>query len=118
VVIVSNYHFFCRYYLNRLGAALCNRDSTPSAINWTAIAKIKNPRLRNNRVCIQIHNGGTPIPADILPQLTKPFFTTKASGTGLGLALAEPTGGNRQTDCGRSLWGVWDRVGGGDRLDR
>jgi PAS domain S-box-containing protein len=41
------------------------------------------------RVCIQIHNGGTPIPADILPQLTKPFFTTKASGTGLGLAIVK-----------------------------
>jgi two-component system, sporulation sensor kinase A len=43
----------------------------------------------NHRVCIQIHNGGTPIPADVLPQLTKPFFTTKASGTGLGLAIVK-----------------------------
>ncbi len=43
----------------------------------------------NHRVCIQIHNGGTPIPADILPQLTKPFFTTKTSGTGLGLAIVK-----------------------------
>jgi two-component system, sporulation sensor kinase A len=60
----------------------------------------------NQRVYIQIYNGGTPIPADILPQLTKPFFMTKASGTGLGLALAESTGGNRQTDCGGSWWGV------------
>jgi signal transduction histidine kinase len=41
------------------------------------------------RICISIHNGGTPIPADILPQLTKPFFTTKASGTGLGLAIVK-----------------------------
>ncbi|BAY65626.1 multi-sensor signal transduction multi-kinase [Calothrix brevissima NIES-22] len=43
----------------------------------------------NHQVCIQIHNQGTPIPADILPQLTKPFFTTKASGTGLGLAIVK-----------------------------
>ncbi len=43
----------------------------------------------NRRICISIHNGGTPIPADILPQLTKPFFTTKASGTGLGLAIVK-----------------------------
>jgi signal transduction histidine kinase len=67
----------------------------------------------NRRICISIHNGGTPIPADILPQLTKPFFTTKASGTGLGLALAEPTGGNRQADYRSSRWRVWDRVGRG-----
>ncbi|WP_342761367.1 ATP-binding protein [Chamaesiphon polymorphus] len=40
-------------------------------------------------MCISIQNGGTPIPADILPQLTKPFFTTKASGTGLGLAIVK-----------------------------
>jgi two-component system, sporulation sensor kinase A len=39
--------------------------------------------------CIQIHNGGTPIPANILPQLSKPFFTTKVSGTGLGLAIVK-----------------------------
>nr|WP_281261379.1 ATP-binding protein [Chamaesiphon polymorphus] len=38
---------------------------------------------------MSIQNGGTPIPADILPQLTKPFFTTKASGTGLGLAIVK-----------------------------
>jgi signal transduction histidine kinase len=43
----------------------------------------------NRRICISIHNGGTPITADILPQLTKPFFTTKASGTGLGLSIVK-----------------------------
>lgn len=46
-------------------------------------------RSEASRICIQIHNGGTPIPADILPQLTQPFFTTKPSGTGLGLAIVK-----------------------------
>jgi two-component system, sporulation sensor kinase A len=46
-------------------------------------------KSENRRICISIHNGGTPISADILPQLTKPFFTTKASGTGLGLAIVK-----------------------------
>ncbi len=41
------------------------------------------------RVCLQVHNGGAPIPADVLPQLTKPFITTKSSGTGLGLAIVK-----------------------------
>ena len=40
-----------------------------------------------HRVCLQVCNGGAPIPADVLPNLTKPFVTTKASGTGLGLAI-------------------------------
>jgi signal transduction histidine kinase len=44
---------------------------------------------KSRKVCIQIHNGGMPIPIDILPQLTKPFFTTKANGTGLGLSIVK-----------------------------
>jgi signal transduction histidine kinase len=80
----------------------CEAVSTGEAIS------ISIEKSEYRRICISIHNGGMPIPADILPQLTKPFFTTKASGTGLGLALAEPTGGNRQTDSRSSRWGIWD----------
>lgn len=36
---------------------------------------------------IQIHNGGDPIPPEVLPKLTQPFFTTKSSGNGLGLSI-------------------------------
>jgi PAS domain S-box-containing protein len=42
-----------------------------------------------HHVDIKIHNGGNPIPAEILPRLTKPFYTTKPSGTGLGLAIVK-----------------------------
>ncbi|WP_421656679.1 two-component system sensor histidine kinase NtrB [Leptothermofonsia sp. ETS-13] len=42
-----------------------------------------------NHACIQIHNDGQPIPSDILPKLTRPFFTTKSTGTGLGLAIVK-----------------------------
>ena len=41
------------------------------------------------QVCIRIHNGGTPIPSDILPKLTQPFCSTKPGGTGLGLAIVK-----------------------------
>ncbi|OWY64500.1 hypothetical protein B7486_46970 [cyanobacterium TDX16] len=41
------------------------------------------------RVKIRICNGGNPIPPEILPKLTKPFYTTKPSGTGLGLAIVK-----------------------------
>jgi signal transduction histidine kinase len=61
----------------------CEAVSTGEAIS------ISLQHGENRRICISIHNGGTPIPADILPQLTKPFFTTKASGTGLGLAIVK-----------------------------
>nr|WP_044292290.1 GAF domain-containing sensor histidine kinase [Rivularia sp. PCC 7116] len=45
--------------------------------------------LNNKEVCIQVRNGGEPIPPDILPLLTQPFFSTKSSGTGLGLAITK-----------------------------
>jgi signal transduction histidine kinase len=43
----------------------------------------------NQQVEIQIHNGGDPIPPELLPELTKPFVSTKKSGNGLGLAIAQ-----------------------------
>ncbi|KAM3098235.1 ATP-binding protein [Phormidesmis sp. 146-12] len=43
----------------------------------------------SNQVWIQIHNGGDPIPAEILPKLTEPFCSTKPSGTELGLAIVK-----------------------------
>lgn len=45
--------------------------------------------IRANWICVCIHNGGTPIPPELLPQLTTPFCSTKPSGTGLGLAISK-----------------------------
>jgi len=41
------------------------------------------------QICISVQNGGAPTPADVLPQLTQPFYSTKAEGTGLGLAIVK-----------------------------
>jgi hypothetical protein len=41
------------------------------------------------RVCISVHNGGIPIPAELLPKLTQPFCSGKPGGTGLGLAIVK-----------------------------
>ncbi|PSB24318.1 GAF domain-containing sensor histidine kinase [Stenomitos frigidus] len=41
------------------------------------------------QVYIHIHNGGAPIPPELLPRLAEPFCSTKPSGTGLGLAIVK-----------------------------
>lgn len=46
-------------------------------------------RLDSGHALIHIHNGGTPIPPDVLPRLTEPSCSTKPSGTGLGLAIVK-----------------------------
>ncbi|MBD2313963.1 PAS domain S-box protein [Desertifilum sp. FACHB-1129] len=42
-----------------------------------------------NRVCVQIQNGGDPIPPEILAKIIQPFYTTKPAGNGLGLAIVK-----------------------------
>jgi signal transduction histidine kinase len=39
------------------------------------------------RCCL--HNGGSAIPADVLPRVFELFFSTKPGGTGIGLALSQ-----------------------------
>ncbi|OKH39631.1 hypothetical protein NIES2119_04990 [[Phormidium ambiguum] IAM M-71] len=59
------------------------------ATNEGETITIQVKAVENERIRIDVHNDGFPIPEDILPQLTKPFFTTKPSGNGLGLAIVK-----------------------------
>ncbi|MBQ0056466.1 MAG: HAMP domain-containing histidine kinase [Bacteroidales bacterium] len=51
-----------------------------------ADANVIDIRLMSNAICIS--NNGKPIPADVAREIFIPFFTTKKSGTGIGLALS------------------------------
>ena len=42
----------------------------------------------DDRVRISILDYGCGIPADVLPRIFDPYFTTKSSGSGLGLATS------------------------------
>jgi PAS domain S-box-containing protein len=70
-------------FINLLTNA-CEAVPSGDTITW-----IVAPEAEQCLVRVTVHNGGDPIPPDILSQMTKPFFTTKSSGNGLGLAIVK-----------------------------
>ncbi|PSB03853.1 GAF domain-containing sensor histidine kinase [Merismopedia glauca] len=63
-------------------------ESCGNCLNRVVTCKIEL-ETNGDRVCISVHNRGTPIPADLLPRLTQPFCSGKVGGTGLGLAIVK-----------------------------
>ena len=49
---------------------------------------IRTHKQTSGQVAIDICNTGKPIPQDILPNIFIPFFTTKETGTGIGLSVS------------------------------
>ena len=45
--------------------------------------------LCSDRLCLTVSDNGHGIPANVLPKLFDPFFTTRPQGTGLGLAVVQ-----------------------------
>ncbi|WP_162491143.1 ATP-binding protein, partial [Candidatus Symbiothrix dinenymphae] len=41
-----------------------------------------------DRISLNIANSGQPIPPEVLPHIFIPFFTTKSSGSGIGLSVS------------------------------
>lgn len=61
----------------------CEAVTPGETIRWS----VTNRSME--QICLSVHNSGTPIPADVLPRLTQPFYSTKPEGTGLGLAIVK-----------------------------
>lgn len=59
------------------------------AVDAGEIVTITLQKTASHQVCIQVHNGGEPIAAEICAKLTQPFFTTKSTGNGLGLSIVK-----------------------------
>ena len=62
---------------------------TADAAHAAAVVTCKADAMKNDKVCISIHNEAPPIPPEQLPKLTQPFYSTKPGGTGLGLAIVK-----------------------------
>jgi len=63
------------------------RNSKEAERPGTAIAITAQTENKGNQQLIRISDNGSGIPQDKLAKIFIPFFTTKAEGTGLGLAL-------------------------------
>jgi signal transduction histidine kinase len=63
------------------------RNSAEAAANGRPIRVSVAGRLEAGKLQLSLTDNGHGIPADDLPKIFIPFFTTKANGTGLGLAL-------------------------------
>jgi signal transduction histidine kinase len=48
---------------------------------------IRSQNQNENQVLVSVADTGCGVPADIMEQIFDPFFSTKAQGTGMGLAL-------------------------------
>lgn len=44
-------------------------------------------RVEGDELCVRVRDTGRGIPADVLPRIFDPFFSTKAAGEGVGLGL-------------------------------
>jgi signal transduction histidine kinase/CheY-like chemotaxis protein len=58
-------------------------DAMPKGGNLTITTQVVG-----SQVALTVRDAGEGIPAEILPRITEPFFTTKAVGRGTGLGLA------------------------------
>ncbi|MEM9135953.1 MAG: ATP-binding protein [Cyanobacteria bacterium P01_F01_bin.42] len=61
-------------------------EASPNDAVVTCRIKSDQP---SNHACIEIHNWGVPIAADLLEQITQPYITTKMNGNGLGLFIVQ-----------------------------
>jgi len=50
--------------------------------------RISISRQVDGKVQVEVSNTGNPIPKEVLPHIFIPFFTTKDSGTGIGLSIS------------------------------
>lgn len=62
----------------------CEAAPAGASISWS----VRDQRQRG-AVQVEVHNPGPAIPAEVLPRITEPFFSTKPAGTGLGLAIVK-----------------------------
>ena len=80
----------CRIDADQLGQVFVNilvnaADAAPEASDLA----LTTDALPSGAWRCRLHNGGAAIPPEVLPRVFEIFFSTKAGGTGIGLALCQ-----------------------------
>lgn len=82
----ANEIYFDKDLMQRLFINLFSNSQ--AAMKDEGIIKIKAVKSRKNYI-ITVSDNGRGIPEEVMPNLFKPLFTTKAKGTGLGLSVCK-----------------------------
>ena len=77
-----------RTHMNRLFTNLLSNAIESCVDGHTCRIEI-NEELRRSTILIEISDNGEGIPSEMQPKIFTPNFTTKSSGTGLGLAMCK-----------------------------
>jgi len=72
--------------VNIVGNAIQAVDSREKPIDGDGI-RLRTMKLNSRRVAITVSDSGPGIPPEDLPRVFDPFFTTRRTGTGIGLAI-------------------------------
>jgi signal transduction histidine kinase len=64
-------------------------DAMPQGGRLRIGASVNGSHSNRDAVTLEIQDTGPGIPAQVLPSICEPFFTTRPEGTGLGLAIAK-----------------------------
>lgn len=88
IVVTLDHPVMIRGDRNKLKQVFINlitnaQEACDGTITWV----VQPPAA--GQVTITVHNDGKAIAPEVLPLLTRPFFTTKPSGNGLGLAITK-----------------------------
>jgi signal transduction histidine kinase len=73
--------------VNILGNAIQAVSAVPASAGGPAV-RLQTARVDGRRVTITVTDRGVGIPAEDLPRVFDPYFTTRRTGTGIGLAIS------------------------------
>ncbi len=93
-VIMGDVDKLKQVFINLIRNA-CEASEVGNIVRWSVTNALVQQSEKTTEeptekhIYIAVHNSGPVIPAEVLAQLTQPFYSTKPEGTGLGLAIAK-----------------------------